>query len=464
MPGMFADSTDGGGIFSDLPGGDMAGPQGGGINSPGDAPNPFADAPAGGDGAPKTQDQMLQMIMGSDQFKDRFPPGFKPVRSLRASHGPMVFSDENNRKISIWGDFSQVMEELGFTDNDMKAFGDASGEVYERGADGQMTSRRGNSQERAAGRERAKNPGSAAAAAARNPNGGNGGATYNGGAASGGGANNAPGAASGSQSGSGSAAGGGFAGPGDQSIDPNAPLGLDFSGAGGSVQGGQAGYVDDVFGRPTPFTDGLGPDATLNEIMLGAMGEQRAGRDLALGISGGLASGFENNDLRQAAEGSALDLVNNPFSLDDQTIARIQGQQGDLIGRNAERLQQASAARAASSGISRSGIQNAAQDRIDINAARQLGDSQRGLLVEQATRRPQEQAQALAAGSNVLGSQQQQRGQIARGAIDTLANTNLSADAAVLGTLAAGGTPQVNLAGGGYKDSRENPASGFNPF
>jgi hypothetical protein len=446
-----------------------AGPSGGTINSPGDAPNPFGGA--GGDGAPArpSQTSLTIDVSGDRATVSMTGPDGKPLigsanRPL-SEVGAMISAAVKGKDIDL-GDFEDQFQEAGLsftfgTDADGNSFVATapSGQEPKTPAGGTVTG--GNTPSSPGGGQTTAQQEAARAQAAIDARAAGGGAAGGGG----GGVDITRGAGGGADAAAASGGGGEFAGPGDQSIDPNAALGLDFGSAAGGIEGGRSDFVDPgAFGRPTPFTEGLGPDATLNDILLGAMGEQRAGRDLALGISGGLASGFEENELRRAAESGALDLVNNPFSLDDQTIARIQGQQGDLIGRNAERLQQASAARAASSGISRSGIQNAAQDRIDINAARQLGEAQRGLLVEQATRRPQEQAQALAAGSNVLGSQQQQRGQIARGAIDTLGNTSLSADAAVLGTLAAGGTPQVNIAGGGFKDSRENPASGFNPF
>ncbi len=439
-----------------------SGPSGGGIQSPGEAPNPFAGE--GGDGAPNSEENpelalsQAYSAMGMEGLEFREKDGLYHATwpgGTRTRLGPAQIINMAQRS--------------GLSIDALRSFGREVGLDFNQGPDGSITGTVSESGPRSPGspgtpsggpQTTAQAEGARAAASAQRSADARAAA-----GASGPAITRGPGGGAGTAASSG-AAGGQFAGPGDQSIDPNAALGLDFGSAGGGIEGGSSEFVDpSAFGRPTPFTEGLGPDASLNDIMLGAMGEQRAGRDLALGISGGLASGFEENELRRAAESGALDLVNNPFSLDDQTIARIQGQQGDLIGRNAERLQQSSAARAASAGISRSGIQNAAQDRIDINAARQLGDTQRGLLVEQATRRPQEQAQALAAGSNVLGSQQQQRGQIARGAIDTLANTNLSADAAVLGTLAAGGTPQVNVTGGGgdYRDSREHPGN-FNPF
>lgn len=255
------------------------------------------------------------------------------------------------------------------------------------------------------------------------------------------------------QGGGGATLGGGGGGP--SPIDPNAPLGVGFGGAEGRIDPGERGFNDaGVFDRPGSFTEGLGEDASLNDILLGAMGEQRATRDAALNIQGGLARGFEDSSLRGQNEQNALELGANPFSLDDQTVGRIMGQQGDLIGRNTERLQQTSAARAASSGVSRSGIQQADQDRIDIAGAQQLGDAQRGLLVEQATRRPQELGQAINVGNDTLEQQTRARESIAGGAVNILAGSNPTADAALLGTLAGGGTPQIKIG------DRGNP---FNP-
>lgn len=245
-------------------------------------------------------------------------------------------------------------------------------------------------------------------------------------------------------------------GGGPSPIDPNAPLGTDFGGAEGSFSPGDQRFNDpSVFNTPDSFTRDLGPDASLNDILFGAMGEQRATRDAALGIQGGLASSFEDNALRQQNEGNALELGANPFSLDDDTISRIQGRQTDLIGRNTERLQQASAGRAASSGISRSGIQGTQQDRFDIAGAQQIGESQRGLLVEQATRRPGELATAIGVGNDTLQQQQRSRESIAGGAVNILSQSNPTADAALLGTLAGGGTPQIRI---GDRANPYNPA------
>lgn len=265
----------------------------------------------------------------------------------------------------------------------------------------------------------------------------------------------------------GTGGGGNGAGP---PIDPNAPLGTDFGGAEGRINPGDQRFNDaGVFDRPGSFTEGLGPDASLNDILLGAMGEQRATRDAALNIQGGLGRTFEDSALRQSNEQNALALGANPFSLDDQTVSRIMGQQGDLIGQNTERLQQSSAARAASQGISRSGIQHADQDRIDIAGAQQLGDAQRGLLVEQATRRPKELEAATRLGTDTLDQQMRQRESIAGGAVNILSQSNPTADAALLGTLAQGGTPQIRIADGnplnpfGYVPAGNNQG-GTNPF
>jgi hypothetical protein len=247
--------------------------------------------------------------------------------------------------------------------------------------------------------------------------------------------------------------GGNGAGP---PIDPNAALGVGFGGAEGSFTPGDQRFNDpSVFNTPDSFTAGLDENASLNDILLGAMGEQRATRDAALGIQGGLAGSFEDNAIRQQNEQNALELGANPFSLNDDTISRIQGRQTDLIGQNTERLQQASAARAASSGISRSGIQAAEQDRFDIAGAGQIAESQRGLLVEQATRRPQELGAAINVGNDTLQQQQGARERIAGGAVNILANSNPTADAALLGTLANGGTPQINI---GDRGNIFNPA------
>ena len=253
--------------------------------------------------------------------------------------------------------------------------------------------------------------------------------------------------------------GGGGGASGAPPIDPNAPLGIGFGGAEGSFTPGAQQFNDPgVFNQPNSFTQGLDRNSSLNDILLGAMGEQRATRDAALGIQGGLATSFEGNAMRGQNEQNALALGANPFSLDANTQSQIMGQMGDTIGQNTERLKQMQAARAASNGISRSGVSGAQMDRLDINGMNQLGNAQRGLAVEAATRRPQELASAIGVGNDTLQQQQAARERIAGGAVGILEGSNVTADAALLGSMAQGGTPQVNIARGGTS----GPLAGIN--
>lgn len=234
---------------------------------------------------------------------------------------------------------------------------------------------------------------------------------------------------------------GGGAGGEAAAVDLNRALGLDFGGSQPGVVGG-ANYRSDRYGRPGSVLSGLDAKSSANDVLLNVVRAQEANRDAALGIFGGEADRYDANSLRQGIEGRSAELLANPFSLDDATIARIQAKQGEQIGQGAQRQSQLSAARAASSGITRSGMQQADQDRIGINADRQLGDTQRALLVEQATRRPQELQSATASASDVLNQQQSARERMAAGAAGVLAGTDYSADFALAGQLA--GSPVKN--------------------
>lgn len=244
------------------------------------------------------------------------------------------------------------------------------------------------------------------------------------------------------------ASGGGAGVTGPTSIDPNQPLGLDpRRGAAPGVRGGDPRFLSGTLPTPGSILEGIGPESTLNDVILGMVRRQEANRDAALGVYGGVLDEHRGNPLLQATRARAQDVLDNPFSLDDQTVSRMLGQQGDLIGRNLERLQQQQADRAAASGMGRSGITKAQQDRLSVNAVRQLGDAQRGLLVEQATRRPQELQASLRSAGDFGARDFQQGADVAQRAADQVyGQTSILGDALLSGTLLGGGPPQVNIA------------------
>lgn len=239
---------------------------------------------------------------------------------------------------------------------------------------------------------------------------------------------------------------GGGGATGVTSIDPNKPLGLDPSkGAPAGFQQGSFGQPG-VFGSPGSVLQGLGPNSTLNDVIMNIVKRQEGNRDAALSTYGGALRTAETDPTLQAARGRAQDVLNNPFSLDDATVSRILGAQADTIGQNTARLKQMSADRAAAMGVGRGG--GAASDafRLDVNGVKSLGDAQRGLLVEQATRRPKELQAALAAGGDFGFRDVAQRTGIATGAADNvLGQTSILGDAMLSGMLLGGNGPQVNV-------------------
>lgn len=302
------------------------------------------------------------------------------------------------------------------------------------------------------------NPNSVGAARARAASGGGGGGGSSGGTISRGATGgNARGSVSNplptvqEEGGGGMAIDTGGGGAGGPSIDPNAPLGIDFSRDGGiNVQEGDPRFSSDLFPRQGDITEGLDQNSSLYDVMLNAIRTQQGQQDAALGIAGGMLSEYEADPLRGSLRQSAGDLLSNPYSLDDATVNRMLGQQGDLIGQNLERQRALSAGRAASTGVSRSGMQQADQDRLGINAANQLAGAQRGLLIEQATRRPTELANAMRASGGVLQQDQNTLERLGERGVNILRDTDITGDAAVLGTLASGQSPQINIARGGH--------------
>lgn len=229
-------------------------------------------------------------------------------------------------------------------------------------------------------------------------------------------------------------------------IDPNAPLGLDPRG--GAPAGPRGGtYGADVFAGPGSVLEGIGPGSTLNDVMMNVVKRQEANRDAALRTYGGAYREAKDDPVLQGARGRALDVLANPFSLDDDTVARILGKQADTIGQNFNRLKGMAADRAAASGVGRSGLAAAEQDRLDINAVKSLGDAQRGLLVEQATRRPRELQASLASAGDFGYRDVGQRTGIATGAADHVyGQTSILGDALLSGVLMGGGPPAINVA------------------
>lgn len=244
---------------------------------------------------------------------------------------------------------------------------------------------------------------------------------------------------------------GGAAGP--TRIDPNVALGLDPSkgGPAGPV-GGSSTFRSGTFPGAGSILTGLDKNSTLNDVIMNIVKRQEGNRDAAQGIYGGAYDTATNDPVLQASRSRALDVLANPYSLDDQTVSRMLGQQADLIGQNYARLGQASADRAAASGVGRSGIAQADQDRLGINAVRDLGNAQRSLLVEQATRKPGELQASLASAGNFGQQDVGQRTGIAMRAADNVnGQTSIMGDALLSGLLMGGGQrTNVNLGGQGY--------------
>lgn len=254
-------------------------------------------------------------------------------------------------------------------------------------------------------------------------------------------------------------------------MDFNAPMGLDFAGARARTPATNPQtepFNSRTFPGPGSLTQGLDRNSTANDALLNLVRKQERGRDQALGIYGGLYDTYMDDSVRGSMRGMADQLGANPFSLDDQTVSRILGSQADMIGSSAGRMEQLSRDRMAAQGGLGSGQAQDQQDRIDINAGRQLGDAQRGLLVEQATRRPQELQSAMGATANVLQQDQSARERMGAGAANMLANQDMTADSLLMGA-ASGSMPTINIGTSGQNSGPIGSASyagdaRYNPF
>jgi hypothetical protein len=231
-------------------------------------------------------------------------------------------------------------------------------------------------------------------------------------------------------------------------FDPTKPLGLDPSKFPGTPVGGSPQFRSGTFpSAGDPFA-GIDKNSSAQDVAMALAKKQYANQQASLGIYGGLYDAQGSDPSLQGARGLAGQLAANPFSLDDVTKSRIAGRSIDQIGQRAGLLQTQAADRAAASGTSRGGGAEDAAYRIQQNAANQAGGVERGLDIEQATRRPGELASALGAvgqfGLNDVG----QKVGIGRGAADNvLGQTSILGDALLTGPLLAGGAqPQVKVA------------------
>lgn len=242
--------------------------------------------------------------------------------------------------------------------------------------------------------------------------------------------------------------GGGGSSGGAAPFDPRAPLGLN-PGAPAPVVGGAAQFHSNTFGSAGDPFAGIGPNSSAQDIAIALARKQAANQDAARQTYGGAYDAYQSDPTLQAARGLAGQLAANPFSLDDATKAKIQGQATSAIGQRAGRLETAARERAASVGGLRSG---AADDRvyaIQAGAARDATNAERGLDIEQATRRPAELTSALAAVGGFGGQDAAGRTNISTGYADkVLGQTSILGDALLTGPLLSGG--QQPAAVGGY--------------
>lgn len=247
-----------------------------------------------------------------------------------------------------------------------------------------------------------------------------------------------------------SGSGGGSANGGAAPFDPRAPLGLN-PGPRSPVVGGSAQFHSNTFGSAGDPFAGIGPNSSAQDIAMALARKQDANQDAARQVYGGAYDAYQSDPTLQGARGLAGQLAANPFSLDDATKAKISGQTTSAIGQRAGRLETAARERAASVGGLRSG---AADDRtyaIQAGAARDATNAERGLDIEQATRRPAELAGALSAVGGFGGQDAAGRTNISTGYADkVLGQTSIMGDALLTGPLLAGGQKPAQV--GGYTD------------
>lgn len=260
--------------------------------------------------------------------------------------------------------------------------------------------------------------------------------------------------------------GGGGGGGGDAFIDPKAPLGIPPI-----VPGGNPGsdYFQPGGGMPSagnPF-EGLGPDSNIMDVIAAVTGGQVANQQAALDTLGGVFRESQGG-VSEQQRGRIGDLLSNPFSLDENTMQRIMGQNTQGINNRAQRQMEESQQRRASAGIRPdSGIAQAQDQQISTNAANQAQTQETQARIQQAIQNQTDMRSAIGTAGPAIQQDIGLRERLAQGAAQgVLGETAIKGDAftmaAMLGAQNPGGNqgPQFqDIWSGGVKNRTRLPNS-----
>jgi len=244
---------------------------------------------------------------------------------------------------------------------------------------------------------------------------------------------------------------GGGGGGSTMNINPNAPLGFQNPGSAGPPLNTGSGYFAGG-GMPAPGSifDGLPQNPTLNDIIGQITRRQEQNRDAALSTLGGVFNESLNGANSQNLRNQTNNLLQNPYSLNEQTIQQIMGRTTDGIAQRANVQGQQAAARAASLGMGRSGSALAQQQGIQNRAASDIANNERNVRTQAAIQNGQDLRSAIGVGGQAIqGDLGMRAGLAGTAARDVLGTTQMFGDAfltnALLGANGAGGGQRVAL-------------------
>lgn len=244
---------------------------------------------------------------------------------------------------------------------------------------------------------------------------------------------------------------GGGGGGSTMNINPNAPLGFRNPGSAGPPLNTGNGYFSGG-GMPAPGSifDGLPQNPTLNDIIGQITRRQEQNRDAALSTLGGVFNESLNGANGQNLRGQVNNLLQNPYSLNENTIQQIMGRTTDGIAQRANTQSQQAAARAASMGMGRSGSAMAQQGGIQNRAASDIANNERNVRTQAAIQNGQDLRSAIGVGGQAIQGDVGMRANLAgTAARDVLGTTQMFGDAfltnALLGANGQGSGQRVGV-------------------
>jgi len=216
-------------------------------------------------------------------------------------------------------------------------------------------------------------------------------------------------------------------------IDPNAPLGVNDP--------GRMALTGDPFKAPGSLFDMLPENPTLADVIGAVTRRQEAGLEGQLGALGQVYQESLDDPNSQALRSRIGDLLEDPYTYDEETIRRMQGAQNQAIGNRADVLAQQQRQQAASMGTGRSQGELAAQATQRAAAGSQAA-AENQIRMRAAEQNQQDLRSALAQGGASIQQDRGTRERMAGQAADAMGSSQVFGDAFLTNALIA---PQTGV-------------------